>query len=236
MSSDTATLLLRLVGPMQAWGSQSRFDHRDTGKEPTKSGVIGLAAAALGKPRDDRPGPWPTLAQLAGLRLGVRVLKEGAVGIDYQTAGGGKFAGRKKYGVWTASGTVGGTVVSHRHYLADADFLVGLEGNDRDLLAAIEEALRAPHWPLSLGRKSYVPSLPVALPLAPPQGSGLRAMPLKEALLSFDIGSHRAPDKRQRLVLEAPRETAVEIRRDVPLSFLDRTFSVRGVQTDWLEL
>ena len=43
------TLLLRLVGPMQAWGTSSRFDERDTGKEPSKSGVIGLLAAALGR-------------------------------------------------------------------------------------------------------------------------------------------------------------------------------------------
>src|SRR3990172_4719032 len=42
------TLLLRLVGPMQSWGTTSRFDQRDTGKEPSKSGVIGLLAAALG--------------------------------------------------------------------------------------------------------------------------------------------------------------------------------------------
>ncbi|MCC6935346.1 MAG: CRISPR-associated protein Cas5, partial [Thermomicrobiales bacterium] len=34
MSSPTATLLLRLTGPMQAWGTQSRFTHRDTGLEP----------------------------------------------------------------------------------------------------------------------------------------------------------------------------------------------------------
>ena len=47
------TLLLRLAGPMQSWGTQSRFTIRDTGYEPSKSGVIGLLCAALGKPRDE---------------------------------------------------------------------------------------------------------------------------------------------------------------------------------------
>jgi CRISPR system Cascade subunit CasD len=37
-----AVLLLRLAGPMQAWGTQSRFVNRDTELEPSKSGVIGL--------------------------------------------------------------------------------------------------------------------------------------------------------------------------------------------------
>ena len=57
----------------------------------------------------------------------------------------------------------GGTVVSPRHYLADADFLVGLEG-PLPLLRHIEHGLQDPVWPLSLGRKSYVPTLPVTLP------------------------------------------------------------------------
>ena len=43
-----STLLLRLAGPMQSWGTDSKFDVRRTGREPSKSGVIGLVAAALG--------------------------------------------------------------------------------------------------------------------------------------------------------------------------------------------
>src|ERR1019366_10448139 len=109
---DTGTLLLRLAGPMQSWGLDSRFDDlRDTGLEPSKSGVLGLVCAALGKPGDDQPGYWPSLAELVSLRMGVRVLREGTLRVDFQTAGGGEF-GRKSYGVWKASGTTGGTVVS----------------------------------------------------------------------------------------------------------------------------
>ena len=49
-----ATLLLRLAAPLQAWGADSKFETRKTDREPTKSGVIGLLAAALGLRRDER--------------------------------------------------------------------------------------------------------------------------------------------------------------------------------------
>jgi CRISPR system Cascade subunit CasD len=64
-------LLLRLAGPMQSWGVQSRFTVRDAGREPSKSGVIGLLCAALGRPRRD------PVADLAALAMGVRVDQEG---------------------------------------------------------------------------------------------------------------------------------------------------------------
>ena len=46
-----SVLLLRLSGPMQSWGIQSQFPDRDTGMEPSKSGVVGLLCAALGRGR-----------------------------------------------------------------------------------------------------------------------------------------------------------------------------------------
>jgi CRISPR system Cascade subunit CasD len=239
-SVPNATLLLRLAGPMQSWGLESRFDHRDTGRDPSKSGVLGLICAALGKPRNDQPGPWPSLAELASLKMGVRVLREGTLRIDYQTAGGGAFPGRKSYGVWKASGSLGGTVVSPRHYLADADFLVGLEG-PLPLLRLIEEALRNPVWPLSLGRKSYVPVLPVTLPPNSSDCPTVRDARLVDALASFierskESGKRTSGPMRQRLVLEAPLASTAESRQDVPLSFLTRTFAARGVETRWLEV
>ena len=96
-----SVLLLRLAGPMQSWGTSSRFTERDTRREPSKSGVIGLACAALGKPRQEKPehaDRWPTLEELSDLRMGVRVDLEGQVRKDYQTAGGGTWLGRP-YGV-----------------------------------------------------------------------------------------------------------------------------------------
>lgn len=160
------TLLLRLEGPMQYWGTSSRFTQRDTGHEPSKSGVIGLICAALGKPRyenEETSGKWPSLAVLASLQMGVRTDRVGTVGVDFQTAGGGRFAG-EKYGVSRVHGGLFGSVRSHRFYLQDASFLVGLSGSDRVLLEKIHDALARPAWQLYLGRRGYVPSVPPYLP------------------------------------------------------------------------
>jgi CRISPR system Cascade subunit CasD len=126
------TLLMRLAGPMQSWGTQSRFGVRDTGLEPSKSGVIGLLCAALGRGRAE---PVDDLAELV---MGVRVDREGAPERDYQTA----------QNVARAGGGTQETVLSTRDYLADADFLVGLAGNDLGLLRRLDGALDEPVWAL----------------------------------------------------------------------------------------
>ena len=64
--------------------------------------------------------------------------------------------------------------VTTRYYLSDAVFLVGLESDDSVLLEALDAALRAPAWPLYLGRRSCPPTPPLVL--------GVRALPLDEAL------------------------------------------------------
>ena len=117
---------------MQSWGTQSRFSTRDTGLEPSKSGVIGLLCAALGLGRDS------PLDDLARLRMGVRVDRAGVMEKDYQTAGGGTLPGGRAYGVHRANDARGQTVLSNRYYLADADFLVGLESDDAALLRRLD--------------------------------------------------------------------------------------------------
>ena len=228
-----STLLLRLAGPMQSWGTQSRFSIRDTGLEPSKSGVIGLLCAALGRPRSE------PVADLAGLAMGVRVDRGGVLKMDYQTAGGTHLRG-DMYGVAKASGGRPDTVQSNRYYLADASFLVGLESTDNEaLLRELDAALAEPVWQLFLGRKSYVPGVPVRLPDEPPEGPGLRDLPLKQALREYPwpVGMPNAirdRPQRVRLVLEGT-ESGAELRRDVPISFDTRQFAVRTVQTIWID-
>ena len=235
-----SVLLIRLSGPMQSWGLSSRFTERDTAREPTKSGVIGLLCAALGKPREEKPGDGhPLLAELAALRMGVRVDHEGAVRRDFHTAGGGKWPGRKDYGVAKAGGAKGDTVISNRYYLTDAVFLVGLEG-DTDLLRRLEKALRSPVWPLFLGRKSFPPGEPLLLPC------GFRETgSLEEALHAFPWLRRPRPNEQApdylRLVIECGFCEAGETRQDVPLSFeshrraLGDAFGVRHVREDRLD-
>jgi len=210
-------LLLRLAGPMQSWGVQSRFTVRDTGLEPSKSGVVGLLCAALGRKRHER------VADLAALRMGVRVDQEGTMARDYHTAG--------KEGILRASGKVERKtlVVSSRYYLADARFLVAFEGDDLILLRDLHDALRDPHWPLYLGRRAFVPGESVWLPDGLQQGRALA-----EALESYPwLGND--PKKRPeqvRVVLEDPE--GPEVRPDQPLSFAERRFAPRSVRTTFI--
>lgn len=197
------TLLLRLSGAMQSWGVQSRFGVRDTGLEPSKSGVLGLACAALGIDRDDDK----SLTPLAGLKMGVRVDREGTLKVDYHTAG--------ESGYLRAGNDVErrNVILSNRYYLADALFLVGLAGDDLALLERIHTGLRNPVWPLFLGRKAFVPGEPVWLE------DGLKlGVALEDALNEFHSLSTRPSPERLRLVLEDQQNGSI-VRSDQPLSF-----------------
>jgi CRISPR system Cascade subunit CasD len=200
----TSTLLIPLVGPLQAWGLDARFDLRQTAAEPSKSGVLGLCCAALGR---DRSEPIDDLAALA---FGVRVDREGRLTRDYHTA----------TSVINSSGTDLGTVVSNRWYLAQAAFLAGFEGS-RPLLETIHAALQRPHWPLVLGRKSCPPAVP--------PGSGrIVDLPLQNALLQAPLLIERV--KHFRLVLEDPQ--GLQTRPDQPLApFAIRRFGMRRVRS-----
>jgi CRISPR system Cascade subunit CasD len=229
-----STLLMRLAGPMQSWGVQSRFTIRDTGLEPSKSGVMGLVCAALGRPRSE------PLEDLVALRMGVRCDREGRLERDYHTAGGSR--PNRKYGVAKADGTSAETVVSERFYLADAEFLVGLEG-ERPLVSDIHAHLRRPRWALSLGRKAFVPTQPVEI--------GVSDESLEMALARYPWlartrgeaedareASRRGDPRKLRLVVDALPGTDTETRWDVPLSFVDgaRRFALRHVQMTFIPL
>lgn len=216
------TLLLRLAGPMQSWGTTSRFDQRDTGKEPSKSGVIGLLAAALGIDREE----WNAdLQALAALLMGVRHDRPGVLKRDYQTA---------QYIISADRSKVHETAVTTRDYLADAVFLVGLEGPDRSLLESAHAALQNPVWPLALGRKSYVPAEPVWL-----EGC-VMDVPLLPALegrpwLSTSRRGEAMPERL--LVSLESRDGSGALRMDQPLSsFADRRFGARYVRSEWISL
>lgn len=199
-----AVLLLRLAGPMQSWGTQSRFSNRDTELEPSKSGVVGLSCAALGSPRDDTE----TIQKLAALKMGVRVDREGSVKKDYQTA----------QNVAKAGGGIKPTEISDRFYLADAVFLVALEG-DVELLKKIDAALQRPAWQLFLGRKAFVPGLPVwlkdgFLPEAPNLEDALNGYPYLCAYSKLE-----APSEDLRMELEVGYGRGDKVRQDQPESF-----------------
>lgn len=156
------TLFLRLEGPLQSWGERGRWSVRDTAPEPTKSGVIGLIACALGYREDEQIRP---LSQKT--RMGVRIDAPGRLITDYHTIGGGydtptllTAEGKPKK---TPSGQPH-TELSNRDYLCEASFLVALQvrqSSDAHLIDQMATALQNPVWPLFLGRKSCPPAIPV---------------------------------------------------------------------------
>lgn len=151
------TLFLRLEGPLQAWGERGRWSVRDTAPEPTKSGLVGLLACALGE-RDDAP----LRALSEALRLGVRVDKPGVRMTDFHTIGGG----HEEPALLTAQGKPKKssgrphTEISQRDYLCDASFLAALQG-DPALIDRLAAAVQDPVWVFFLGRKACPPSRPV---------------------------------------------------------------------------
>lgn len=149
-----AVLLLKLAGPLQSWGSASRFTDRGTQHEPTKSGVVGLLAAALGRRRT------ASVDDLASLRFGVRIDQPGTFEDDFQTEHKRKWD--KSLNRWVSDRAL---PLTHRHYLADAVFVAAFEGDD-ELLQQCAAALDAPAFPLFLGRRSCPPACRVLLELS----------------------------------------------------------------------
>lgn len=135
-----SVLVLTLAGPLQAWGSSSRFTTRATDDAPTKSGIVGLLAAAQGRRRTD------PLEDYVGLRLGVRIDQPGRLLRDFQTA-------RSLDGGDTMP-------LSYRYYREDARYVAVVDGED-SLLDGFVDALRRPAFPLYLGRRSCPPAEPL---------------------------------------------------------------------------
>lgn len=215
------TLLLRLSAPMQAWGDESNFEYRRTRREPTKSGVIGMVASAMGRKRSE------DLSDLHSFRFGVRADREGedTSRYDFQISRvakkkNGKYVQLKngEYEIEEKS-----TSLTYRYYLYDAAFLVGLEGND-DLVEHAERALQSPAWPLFLGRRSCPPAGQVVL--------GIRDFPLEKALKEEPLFDNAVPQNSTlRFLIENGMEGGFYYQKDDPVSYdqRKRMFSLRKV-------
>lgn len=192
-----SVLLLRLAGPLQAWGADSRFARRETLRHPTKSGVLGLLAAADGRRRTD------PIEDLMHLEFGVRVDQPGRVLRDFHTAHN-----------WRTGASM---PLSERFYLSDAVFVAAVAG-EATLIEALHDAVRNPRFPLFLGRRSCPVTGRLALGVV--EGGveeALRAVPWQASAW------YRREQEREvalRLLLDAPAGTpGAETLRDVPVSF-----------------
>lgn len=204
-----ATLLIPLVGPLQSWGLDSRFDLRQTSTEPTKSAVIGLLCCCLGR---DRTAP---IDDLAAMPFGVRVDQDGSLLRDFHTA----------QDVISANGKKRSTLVSNRWHLSDAAMLAGLESPDLAFLKQLHQALIHPVWTPALGRRACIPTVPLS-------SGGVVDLPLTEALEQAPpLTTPRRPVAR-RMVVEATEPQGAIARPDQPIApFAQRRFGVRFVRT-----
>ena len=178
MTSADNTLFLRLAGPMQSWGTSSRFQLRRTDAYPSKSGVLGMLLCSKGVGREDSE---LELEPLNRLLMGVRVDRGGIPDWDYHTVGAGIGIRKAEGGIKRTGNTKKGpkeTLLSRRQYLYDASFLVALQG-PAATVAAFAGWLNDPIWPVFLGRKCCIPGEPAFA------GTGTFGS-LAEALASVD--------------------------------------------------
>ncbi|MER7582075.1 type I-E CRISPR-associated protein Cas5/CasD [Kitasatospora sp. NPDC097691] len=242
---EQLVLVLRLGGPLQSWGDRSAFNRRDSRPQPTKSGVVGLLAAAAGRPRE------ADLADLVGLRLGVRVDQPGTLLRDYHTVSDYRGrplpqAGVNARGLQKPTSPAKDTHVTHRYYLQDAVFVAAVQG-PAALVTALAEAIRRPAFPLALGRRSCVPTQPIAL-------GAVREGTLEDVLATepwqagdaaktaYRRRAERGPEpfSPHRIDLAATFDDASgdDTLQDVPRSFdpRERGFTTRRIRHAWLDV
>ena len=223
-----STLLLRLAAPMQSWGVDSKFDRRNTGRSPSKSGVLGLCAAALGFRRDEED----KIEKLANLKFGVRIDKPGKLVKDFHMAHEEAFWDPNDRSKINQNKKSKSSYLTIRYYLADAAFLAGLEG-DENFLHEIDAAICAPMFPLYLGRRSCPPAGRVSL--------GIVSYDLQTALENQPPINCYSPyrlrtDETPRIVVDT--DEGYDLRRDLPRSFNPehRKYDFRCVREFYLSM
>jgi CRISPR system Cascade subunit CasD len=240
MPSPDAYLAFLLDGPLQSWGCASQFDRRLTAAHPTKSGVLGLCAAALGIDKY-RPDEAECLAPLGRLRLVTYRLPRprrrgnggGALPVtrlwDFHTVGGGYDrddpAQVLRIPRKASGGPTDNPVIMPREYLQDARFGVLLAG-EAETLAPLPGAFADPRWGLWLGRKCCIPSTPIVPELHADRPSAFRAL-LRRAGLPAD----RPEADFERTEDGAPEEAGADPAFDAPVAFGGRRFTLRRVRT-----
>lgn len=168
------SLYIRLSSPIQSWaGPAVTGNIVRTQPFPTRSGLQGLVAGALGA----RRGEWPEW--LDEIEFWIREDRKPRIVDDYHTinprpeatefrqrlllAQGMK--GRGKKALTFTPDAQGGTSVVNRTYLSDGEFLVRMTCPQRT--NKLEDALSSPVFATYLGRKAFPPSFPFYLGRGP---------------------------------------------------------------------
>ncbi|WP_319764153.1 type I-E CRISPR-associated protein Cas5/CasD [Maridesulfovibrio sp.] len=158
-------LVFTIYGLMQGWGSVAVGEVRPAAPRPTRSGLLGLLAAALGVRRGD-----PLLTELSdAARVAVREDRPGSVMLDYHTT---QVPSEKKNRIYrTRRQELGtmldkddklNTILSRREYLMNAAFsaCIWFEEEPPFAMEDMVEALKQPRLNVYFGRKSCPPGFP----------------------------------------------------------------------------
>jgi CRISPR system Cascade subunit CasD len=156
MSDNDKWMVLQLAGPMMSWRLAGRKSTKVTYDHPTFSAIVGLIASALGVERSDRTRIADIASALRMKSFNASIPGDGALLEDFQTVGcrreeddlakpltaevdkKGKSTGSRKQ------------IITRRHYLTDARYLVMLRGSAENI-GRYWDAIRRPKNPLFLG-------------------------------------------------------------------------------------
>jgi len=215
-------LVFALVAPMGAFGDLAGHEQRGSTGWPGRSAILGLIGAAFGVRRDD------TTKQdaLNEWRMAVSVLYQGPVLNDFHTVQTVPSA-RIKHPATRADALRALTrtdngLITRRSYRMDCAFGVALWGGDA---AALETALKTPHFVPYLGRKSCALSAPMAPKRLEAEG------PL-QALAQVTLPPFLALDPAAPLFVASDiplGEGRCETRHDIPLDRQKWHFAAREV-------
>ncbi len=159
-------LMIRLVGGMASFGGIAPGGIRQTEREPTRSALLGLCAAALGLRRDQVDEQRALGSQL---RFAARVSTSSQLLRDYHTAQAPPEPALKGRPRRTRKDELSvpkddlNTVLSDRYYYSTYAAIVGIQATAPVRLDKLHAAFLRPQFVLYLGRKSC----PLAWPMAP---------------------------------------------------------------------
>jgi len=231
-------LALYLRAPLQSWGAASKFGDRGTLDAPTRSGLLGMIAAACGIDKNDeaRDREWLERARTAKLSLIVLAFRRGDRMTDYHTVG----ARYDKDDPWQKrmiptkaedGSPKKDPTVTHRDYLTDSVFGAVISGDD-ELVAEMAEGLSNPVWGVWFGRKSCIPTEPILVGVFESDDAAKDA--IKERFRrSLERGKGKVAGVEGESVafsvVEASAGEAEEMILDVPVSFTRREYHARRI-------
>ena len=183
-------LILKLSGPMQAWGQPSFEGSRPSAAFPTRSGLLGVIGACMGIRRDDRNA---LQALSDSVRFAVRCDRESVEGnalttvkiTDYHTV---KDARESYRGLKSHE-----TIQTWREYLCDAVFTVAVWTAESSSipLEQIVHAVKKPIFTPYLGRRSCPFSHPLYLAEVETDTpvKALNLLPPAEGVIYSEVGN-----------------------------------------------